>query len=78
MGITNNLLKRVWEHKNKIFRGFTDKYDVNKLVYYETFENINEAILREKKLKRWKRKWKLELIEKENKNWFDLYDKISQ
>ena len=74
LGVTNDLLRRSWEHKNKIFKGFTDKYDINKLVYYEIYSNINEAINRESQLKNWKREWKLKLIEKENKNWNDLHD----
>jgi len=78
VGITSNLLKRVWEHKMKVFKGFTDKYDVNKLVYYEIFENVKDAISREKGLKNWNRKWKIELIEKENCDWIDLYEEMSR
>lgn len=76
IGVTNNLTRRIWEHKNKIIEGFTNKYDVNKLVHYEIFENIQSAIMREKRLKEWPRKWKLDLIEKGNPQWHDLYDKI--
>lgn len=76
IGVTNNLTKRVWEHKNKMTPGFTNKHNVNKLVYYEIFEDINYAIKREKRLKEWPRKWKLDLIEKDNPQWRDLYDKI--
>ena len=76
IGVTNNLTRRIWEHKNKIIEGFTNKYDVNKLVHYEIFENIQSAIMREKRLKEWPRKWKLDLIEKGNPLWHDLYDKI--
>ena len=75
-GVTNNLMRRVWEHKNKVNQGFTSKYNVTKLVYYEVFDYIGEAILREKRIKKWKRKWKLELIESINPYWDDLYDKI--
>ena len=75
-GVTNNLMCRVWEHKNKVNKGFTSKYKVTKLVYYEIFDYIGEAILREKKIKKWKRKWKIELIESINPYWDDLYDKI--
>jgi len=78
IGVTNDLLKRVWQHKNKIFKGFTDKYNIDKLVYYEVFEDINEAIKREKALKFWKRSWKIKLVEKENKNWHDLYIEMSK
>ena len=76
VGITNNLIKRVWEHKNKLVEGFTKKYNVNKLVYYEECDDINEAIKREKQFKKWKRDWKLKLIEKDNPNWKDLYDDL--
>jgi len=76
IGVTNNLTKRVWEHKNKIFDGFTSKYDLNKLVYFEDYSEINSAIKREKRLKEWPRQWKIELIEKNNPLWIDLYDKI--
>ena len=77
IGITSNLLKRVWEHKNKIVEGFTEKYDVERLVYYECYDDPENAILREKRLKSWKRHWKIELIEKENPAWEDLYEEIS-
>ncbi|KKQ53058.1 MAG: Endonuclease [Parcubacteria group bacterium GW2011_GWD2_38_11] len=72
IGVTSNLIKRSWEHKNKIVEGFTKEYGVDKLVYYETTNDINSALLREKQLKKWNRQWKLELIEKENPNWADL------
>ena len=72
VGVTNDLERRIFEHKNKIIKGFTEKYNIDKLVYYEETNDITEATLREKKLKKWNRKWKLELIEKENKNWNDL------
>ncbi len=76
IGVTSNLVGRIWEHKNKMYKGFTSKYNIDKLVYYEIFNNINEAIDREKKLKSWKRKWKIELIEKNNSIWEDLYEKL--
>jgi len=76
IGVTNNLIKRVWEHKNGIFEGFTDKYGIKNLVYYEHTNSIEGAITREKRLKRYKRDWKIELIEKENPDWQDLYNKI--
>ena len=74
IGVTSNLLERVDQHKRGIYDGFTKKYSINKLVYYETFENINDAIAREKQLKKFNRKWKIELIEKENPTWRDIYD----
>ena len=64
IGITNNLLRRLYEHKNKLLEGFTKKYNVNKLVYFEQTSDINEAIKREKILKKWNREWKIELIKK--------------
>ena len=73
-GVTNNLIKRVYEHKHHLLKGFTDKYEVNQLMYYETMEDINTAIHREKCIKRWKREWKLELIERDNPEWKDLYN----
>jgi len=73
IGVTGNLIKRVYEHKNGIVEGFTQKYNVHVLVYYEKYGNVRNAIKREKHLKKWNRKWKLNLIEKENPNWDDLY-----
>jgi putative endonuclease len=72
-GVTSNLIKRVWEHKNNLVPGFTSKYEIHHLVYYEVHNDINLAITREKRIKSWKRKWKLELIEKKNPGWKDLY-----
>jgi len=76
IGVTNNILKRTFEHKDKKIDGFTKKYGISKLVYYEHYKDIESAITREKYLKKWNRKWKINLIEKENKNWEDLYEKI--
>ena len=80
IGITNDLQRRVNEHKKGVIKGFTQKYEVHKLMYYETFQSIDEAINREKNLKKWKRDWKIKLIEEENKKWVDLsndwYDEI--
>ncbi|MBW2554506.1 MAG: GIY-YIG nuclease family protein, partial [Deltaproteobacteria bacterium] len=73
IGVTANLIKRVYEHKNHLVDGFTKKYNVHNLVYYETTEDISSAIKREKQIKKWKRKWKIELIENKNPNWRDLY-----
>ena len=76
IGVTNNLPKRVDQHKNDLVDGFTKKYKVHSLVYYEIYGNIDDAILREKRLKKWKREWKLKLIEEFNPDWKDLYDTI--
>jgi putative endonuclease len=72
IGMTNDLVRRVYEHKSGLIEGFTKKYSIDKLVYYESTTNVNEAILREKRLKKWKRQWKIELIEKSNPDWRDL------
>jgi putative endonuclease len=77
IGITSDLLGRVWQHKNKVVDGFTKKYDVSSLVYYEQTEDVRSALSREKQLKNWKRKWKIELIEKENPKWIDMYDTMT-
>jgi putative endonuclease len=74
IGVTSDLIKRVWEHKNKLVEGFTEKYGIDKLVYYEQFRNAEYAIRREKRLKKYHRKWKIDLIEKINPNWMDLYE----
>ncbi len=76
MGVTSDLVKRIWQHKNKTADGFTSKYNVNKLVFYEVHDNAESAIKREKNIKNWKRAWKDELIEKENPSWNDLYETI--
>ncbi len=76
VGVTSNLVKRVWEHKNDMVEGFTKRYAVHRLVWYELHENMESAISREKRIKNWKRKWKLQLIEKDNSNWQDLYYQI--
>jgi len=74
LGVTSDLLKRCYEHKNSVHeKSFSAKYDTNTLVYYEAYESIEEAIKREKQLKNWKRQWKIELIEKQNPYWLDLY-----
>lgn len=72
IGMTNNLQRRVYEHETGIKKGFTQKYRISKLVYFETFQNVNEAIEREKNMKKWKRAWKIKLIEEGNKRWDDL------
>lgn len=76
VGVTSNLVKRVWEHKNNMVEGFTKRYGVHQLVWYEVHDNIQSAIQREKRLKEWKRKWKVELIKSMNPNWEDLFDII--
>jgi putative endonuclease len=76
IGVTSNLIKRIWEHKNKITEGFTSKYNLHKLVYYEATCDIGSAIFREKQLKRWHRQWKINLIKEFNPTFEDLYYKI--
>ena len=76
IGVTSGLVKRVWQHKNEISDGFAKQYQVHTLVWYELCESMKSAIVREKQLKEWKRSWKLELIEKNNLTWRDLYDEI--
>ena len=76
IGVTGDLIKRVWEHKNKLVGGFTTRYNIDKLVYYEETTDANSAIAREKQLKGWNRAKKNKLIEKMNPNWDDLYDGI--
>ena len=73
IGVTSDLVKRAYEHKNNIIDGFTKKYNIHKLVYYEISDDIESAIRREKQLKKWNRKWKMNLIEKNNPEWKDLY-----
>ena len=73
IGVTSNLVKRIYERKNNTIEGFSKKYNVHKLVYYETTNDIESAIRREKQLKKWNRKWKLNLIEDSNPEWRDLY-----
>jgi len=78
VGVTNNLVRRIYEHKNKITKGFTSKYGLDRLVYYEIYEDEIIAIQREKTLKDWKREWKIALIERNNPGWEDLYSEIIQ
>jgi len=72
-GVTSNLHRRVWEHKNDLIDGFTKKYQVHQLVYFELHADMYSAITREKQIKKWKRQWKIELIEKHNPQWRDLW-----
>ncbi|MFN7709552.1 MAG: GIY-YIG nuclease family protein [Holosporales bacterium] len=74
VGVTNDISRRIFEHKKKLTHGFTKKYNVNQLVYIEEFEDIHEAIHREKCIKRWNRAWKLRLIQEQNPSWIDLGD----
>jgi putative endonuclease len=76
IGMTNNLVRRVYEHRNGLIDGFTRKYNLEKLVYFEAFNRVEDAIHREKRLKKWNRQWKIELIEKVNPDWIDLYEQL--
>ncbi|WP_269433857.1 GIY-YIG nuclease family protein [Desulfosarcina widdelii] len=76
IGVTSDLAKRVWEHKNDVVGGFTKRYKVHQLVWYEIHATMESAIRREKQLKNWKRNWKLDLIEKNNPTWKDFYNEI--
>jgi len=76
IGVTSDLIKRVWEHKNDLVEGFTKEYGVHQLVYFEMLEDMASAIQREKHLKKWNRDWKIELIEKDNPEWHDLYESL--
>ena len=78
IGVTSDLLKRIYEHKNNVVEGFTKEYAVHTLVYYEVHESMEEAIKKEKKLKKWNRQWKIDLLEKNNPEWKDLYLDILQ
>ncbi|MBK9160011.1 MAG: GIY-YIG nuclease family protein [Nitrosomonadales bacterium] len=77
IGVTGDLVKRVWEHKNDLADGFTKKYDVHSLVYFEQCDDMVAAIAREKQLKKWNRAWKVELIESTNPEWRDLWEEIA-
>lgn len=76
VGLTSNLQKRIFEHKNEVTGGFTTKYRVKTLVHFEIFDDFDNAVKREKAIKAWKRQWKLEIIEKNNPDWHDLYEEI--
>jgi putative endonuclease len=76
VGVTGNLVKRIHEHREGLLEGFTRKYRVHDLVYIEQTKDIHEALRREKQLKKWNRQWKIDLIEKENPDWIDLFEKI--
>ena len=74
--VTGDLVKRVWEHKNDVVEGFTKKYSVHNLVYFELHGDMESALTREKQLKKWNRAWKIELIERDNPQWIDLYPNL--
>jgi putative endonuclease len=76
IGVTSNLKKRIYEHKNNKIEGFTKKYNIHDLVYYEETSDIKSAIEREKQLKKWNRNWKIKLIEEVNRDWNDLYEEL--
>ena len=76
IGVTSNLVQRVWQHKNDLVEGFSKRYGVHRLVWYEVHEYMESAIVREKALKKWRRAWKVALIEEGNPNWLDLYDEV--
>jgi putative endonuclease len=76
IGVTSDLVKRIYEHKQNLVDGFTKEHDVHLLVYYEAHQDVEEAILREKQMKKWNRKWKMRLIEEKNPEWKDLNDEI--
>jgi putative endonuclease len=78
VGVTNNLVRRVFEHKSDAVEGFTEKYRIHHLVYFEHFDDIENAIRREKRIKKWNRNWKVRLIEESNPNWTDLYPNIAR
>ena len=76
IGVTSNLIKRIYQHKEKLVSGFTQKYELDQLVYFEIVESIESAIVREKQMKAWKRDWKIQLIEENNNEWVDLYKSL--
>jgi len=76
IGMTNNLLRRGYEHRKGLIDGFSKKYNLKRLVYFEVFNSVEDAIQREKRLKKWSRLWKINLIEKANPNWDDLYEQL--
>ena len=77
IGMTSNLVQRIWQHREKVVDGFTERYGVVRLVWFAEFGSAEAAIVREKQLKKWNRAWKMRLIEKENPTWRDLYDSIA-
>jgi putative endonuclease len=78
VGVTSDLARRVWEHKNKAVTGFTARYCVDNLVWFEAYDSAEPAIRREKQIKEWKRDWKISLIERDNPHWIDRFSALSQ
>ena len=78
IGVSSDLMKRVWQHKNQFVQGFPSKYNIRDLVYYEMHPNAESAILREKRMKKWRRAWKIKLIEQSNPDWNDLFERICE
>lgn len=78
IGVTSNLKKRIWQHRHNEVKGFTEQYFVHRLVYYEQHSTMSSAIQREKQIKKWKRQWKINLIEENNPGWRDLFDNINE
>ena len=76
IGVTSDLIGRVWQHREHVVKGFTSKYEVTRLVWYEMHDTMEEAITREKRIKKWNRDWKIRLIEDRNPYWNDLWDEI--
>jgi putative endonuclease len=77
VGVTSDLARRVWEHKHKLVPGFTERYSIDRLVWFESHDTIEAAIRREKRIKEWKRDWKINLIESDNPRWIDLFRNLS-
>jgi putative endonuclease len=78
IGVTNDLIRRVYQHKHKLIKGFTTQYKADRLVWYDGYDDPTSAITREKELKKWRRNWKINLIEQDNPNWDDLYDEVTR
>ncbi|HZQ12209.1 MAG TPA: GIY-YIG nuclease family protein [Pseudolabrys sp.] len=78
LGVTNDIVRRVYEHKSKLVRGFTQRYGVGRLVWFDAYDDPTNAIAREKEIKKWRRAWKLRLIEESNPQWRDLYEQVVQ
>jgi putative endonuclease len=78
IGVTRDLIRRVYEHKTDAVRGFTSRYGVHLLVWFESYDDVTNAITREKELKKWRREWKINLIESSNPNWVDLYESLAR
>ncbi|PLW68624.1 GIY-YIG nuclease family protein [Pseudohalioglobus lutimaris] len=78
IGVTGNLMQRIWHHRNIRAEGFTSRYAVHKLVYFEMHRNVRDALAREKRLKRWHQTWRLRIIEEQNPQWMDLWDQVIQ